>query len=305
MSLTLKTRIRSFIRPYYLIIFKGRRHIQNELEFKVRDWDVSSTLPEKTKEAAIQSILSGKVSTNFNSTNQTVVLYAAPKSASLYLTQLFSSTLEFKNFQIGFDEKGGETYYPRLLQAATIDLDTISHCHNTPTPQICNLIDKLNITPIILYRNLLDSLVSRRDMLINSGWATYFLSKQAINKFINGSEEYQLDVTISLFADEYLNFFTSWKEYAKSNHLLFITYEELLDNESNLVKKVGDYLGIDYSEKKLEEVSQKIKSIGGINFNKGTADRGANLFSTSQINRIREKANYFECSDAPFLGITV
>ena len=125
-------------------------------------------------------------------------------------------------------------------------------------------------------------------------------------KFSSSSEEYQLDCIIELFASNYISFYSGWKLFENKNQGIlkphFITYEQLLKDEMVLVKSVADFYKIDFDEKKYIKISKEIKDIGGINYSKGIAGRGARLFNDRQKKVIRKKASYYSCFDQEFLG---
>lgn len=298
----ISTRLRRLIRPYYLRIFKGRSYIEAETKYRMRNWKMDINLPDEIKTSALESILHGKVDFKYNSKFSTAVLFAMPKSASLYIIQLLASSLNYENHQIGFNEQGGSIYYPRLLMGATAQHNTISHCHAEPTNVVLKYINNFNIHPIVLYRNLLDVIVSRRDMLLKDKFAGNFLSEYANKQFINSSEEHQFQVVIDLFANEYLNFYTSWRNLRTKLKIHYINYNELIENEISMVQRVGEFLGCEVSEENILKVSESIRQLGGINFNQGVRNRGKQLLSDEHIDRLREKARMFDCSDEEFLG---
>ena len=236
-----------------------------------------------------------------------VLLCAQPKSASLYITQLIADSLSLRNFQIGFNLGGGSLYFPRLLAAKFENEDTISHCHESPNNSLLLMIKNYNFRPIILTRNLSDTLISRKEMLVKDKHTSELLSPQAINKYLSSNDEYQLDLIIDIFAPIYINFYTGWKSVTKSTDIkpLFITYEELLTSQSDLVAKVAKFLNRDFDN---EITNKKIKNImekGGINFNKGVAGRGLKLMNENHLKKIKQLAVKFECYDQDYLGFQV
>ena len=220
------------------------------------------------------------------------------------MVQLLSHCLGFRNHQIGFNKGGGSIYYPRLLAAKYTGENTISHCHAEPTPTVLKMIKTLDLRPIILMRNLLDALVSRRDMLLTNKWAGNILSKSAVNDFISGSHEYQMDIIIDLFANTYMNFFAGWKQFRNDPALnpIYITYQELINDEVALVQRVAAELDKSVSREAIKDISSKISSVGGINFFKGVEGRGKDALTRKQIDALRKKATIVGCCDECFLG---
>jgi len=267
-------------------------------------WNMDISVPETEKKVFLQSALMGTVDLAIETPHINVLLCAQPKSASLYILKLLSSSLGFKDHKIGFNNSGGELYYPRVLSSKYSGENTVSHCHAEATPQVRKIITALNVRPIILTRNLLDSLVSRRDMLLRDKWADNIIADHAIDAFVSGSHEYQMDVIIDLYATEYMNFFEGWQQYKDDETLnpIYITYQQLIDDEVGLVQRVAKELNVDIADEVIEDTSAKISKAGGINFSTGIVGRGRKSFSDSQINLLRMKAKMIGCLDEDFLG---
>jgi hypothetical protein len=125
--------------------------------------------------------------------------------------------------------------------------------------------------------------------------------------FLNGSEEYQLDVAIELFADNYINFFVGWQQYCDDANVrpIYARYRELVKDEIGLVTQIAEGLGIPASQEKIAAVSTRIREAGGINYFKGVPGRGRQLFNERQIAELRRKAKMLGCRDESFLGFTV
>jgi hypothetical protein len=278
-------------------------------EFRMikRNWNFSISLPPDYKDLFFNTVIMGSINLSFNSDTINVLLCAQPKSASLYLTQVLASCLNYENHQIGFDRMGGYLYYPRLLAAKFTRKNTISHCHEAPEPYIVKLIKALGLRPMVLTRNLLDALVSRRDMLLKDQWAGNILSPKAIDKFTAGSEEYQLDVIIDLFAAEYINFFVGWDLYRSDQKInpIYITYEQMIQNELELISSVAQKLNVSFEESHAANVIQKIRASGGINLNKGVVGRGRKKISDRQISYLRQLASKLGCDNENFLGFKI
>jgi hypothetical protein len=294
---------RDRLRPQYQAF---RRAIRSDAVID-RDWSLKLDVPHEQGTQFLEAALAGTVDVRIGGNHVNVLLCAQPKSAGLYLTQLLALCLDFKNHQIGFDRGGGPIYYPRLLAAKFAGTNTISHCHAAPTPVVLKMVRQLELRPIVLTRNLLDALVSRRDMLVRDGWAPEILSDSAVKSFLEADGECQIDVIIELFADQYINFCAGWDALRGHPNLepIHITYEQMLEDEVGLVSRLGRLLGQPVSMEKIRGVSQEIREAGGINFNVGQQGRGRALMTGRQIETLRRKARILGCSDVGFLGFAV
>lgn len=284
-------------------LYSGWRYLRPD-PLRGRNWKLNISVPRKCRDEFLRSVTMGTVDFPVKNDRTNVLLCAQPKSASLYIVQLLSLCLEFKNHQIGFNKVGGGIYYPRLLAVKFTDANTISHCHAEPTPPVLKMIKSLDLRVLVLTRNILDALVSRRDMLLRDGWASNILSKKAVNDFIAGAQEYQMDVIIDLFASSYINFYAGWDQYRNDSAIkpIYLTYQELIDDEIGLVQRVAAELNQSISRKTIEKVSSKIAGAGGINFFTGVVGRGRDMFSERQLSILKQKARLLGCNDEAFLG---
>ncbi|MDZ7771582.1 MAG: hypothetical protein U5K31_02410 [Balneolaceae bacterium] len=308
----MKDRIKSLlpgalVRPlqllYYHLWAKHRRGPQ----LTGRDWSLDLAVPESKRRPVLEAVMKGEITQPSESGNLHVLHCAQPKSAGLHMVQLLSLTLDFKNHQIGFDRGGGDIYFPRLLAAGFTGRNTISHCHATAKATVLKLIRTLRLRPLIQTRNLLDALVSRRDMLVRDQRAPKILSDDGLERFLRGSGEYQLDVVSDLFAHNYINFYVGWNDLRGDADLrpIFISYEEIQQDEVALVRRVARELGVEVSERRVRDFSERIAEKGGINFSRGVSGRGRELFNERQIDELREKARMLGCYDEDFLGFSV
>jgi hypothetical protein len=240
-------------------------------------------------------VVNYQIKTEYNN----VLLCAQAKSGSLYLHYLLGDALGYERLEVGFDLTGGEVYYPRMLLAKYMDKNTISHCHESCGAHLIKIIGEIDLKPIVNTRNLLDTLVSRRDRLVDYV-PPGTLPPSIKDKFPYLDNEHQLDILIEMLANNYINFFTSWEAY--QGDVMRISYEEMLADEVGLVKRVADWLGCGIV-RDVEKMSREIKDSGGINFNKGIVGRGRKLFNDRQKEEIARRADILGCKDEDFLAM--
>jgi hypothetical protein len=272
-----------------------------------RSWFVSANIPAAHADAVMKSCMGGIPDLTLSGPHANVLLCALPKSASLHVTQLLAHSLGLANVPVGFDKRGGRSYYPRLVLAKYAGGPTISHCHNPPDPFTRKVVERMGFRPVVLTRNLLDALVSRRDMSVDSPAATGILSPRAFQRFLDAPEERQLDVTIDLYAPTYINFAASWREHAGDPSLrpIFATFDEMKRDEVAMVERIAAELGLSFDRARTKETSEKIRAAGGVHVSprgKGRSGRGRASLSPAQIERLRAMAIAFGCSDEAFLG---
>ena len=272
-----------------------------------RSWHVEANIPQAHADAVMKHCMAGVPELTLKGPHTNVLLCAMPKSASLHVTQLLAVSLGLTNTPVGFGWRGGRAYYPRLVLAKYTDKPTISHCHNPPDPLTRDVVERLDFRPVVLWRNLLDALVSRRDMTVQAKAATGMLSKSAFARFLGASNEEQLDVTIDLYAPTYINFAAAWAE-AKDDPVLrpiFATFDEMKRDEVAMVERIAGELGLPCDRAHVEAMSKSIRDAGGVHLSKrgkGKSGRGREQMSEAQIERLRRMAIAFGCEDESFLG---
>jgi len=232
-----------------------------------------------------------------------VLLCAMPKSASLYLAELLSRALALRNVQIGFNQKGGSIYWPRLIAACFSRCHTVSHCHAAPIPDLLAMVETLGLRVVVLTRHLTEVLVSRRDMLVKDKWAGTILSPHAIARFMELPVDEQIDAIIDVFAPQFINFYAGWKAQAERLNPppVFLTYEELFNDQVKVVSRVARELGLDVDTECVGASVEAIASEGGINRNKGMAGRGKQILQPRHFERLCRVGGELGCNDLGFL----
>jgi hypothetical protein len=272
-----------------------------------RSWDVQANIPRAHVDAVMRCCMGGVADLTLTGPHTNVLLCALPKSASLHVTRLLAHSLGLTDVPVGFGMRGGRAYYPRLVLAKYARASTISHCHNPPDQLTRRAIERMGFRPVVLTRNLLDALVSRRDMSVDAGSASGMLSQPAFGRFLAAPSEEQLDVTIDLYAPTYVNFAAAWFGGKNDPALqpIFITFDELKRDELAMVERVAGELGLPFDRARAQDTSDKIRTGGGVHLSpkgKGKSGRGRASLNEAQIERLRRMALAFGCSDEAFLG---
>lgn len=263
-----------------------------------RNWGFDLYLPRSEKENFWKSTIAGEFPQRATSSTNHVLVCALHKSASLHITELLSQCLTLQNFQLGFNRKGGNVYFPRVMALPYLRTSTISHSHALPEPDIVQGIETFGLTPVVLTRGILDALVSRRDMVVKNAGTVELLHKEAISHFLAASSEKQLEITIDLFAPEFCNFVSAWKN-ASVEHgvpVTFITYEQFVSDPFELVQAVANAAKVAIDDKVVMQILEK-NTKTRINFNRGGTGRGREEFSEQQIERVVEIASRYALSE--------
>ncbi len=265
------------------------------------------------------------------------IVCAMPRCASTFMTQCISFALDFlfvsfyetarKNIflhRAGCDGNSPERtigvsqnlYIPNLVQTFLQERSTVGHHHIIANLQTIKAIKSTNgIVPIVMTRNIPDSLISIRDELLSHDtaltdggyWQSFsdyayifpFLGKPFADKFRGMPLEEQLDVLIDYFLPWYFSFITSWSDFDKNcdTDFCWVHYDEILNDEKSVIKKVCAHLGKSVNDETIDAAIKRVKEAYSFQYNIGKSGRGAAIFSKSQLSTIRNKAELFLSHD--------
>ena len=263
------------------------------------DWGMSFSIPDDKYDKFYESVCIGQVGWKVFTGYDNILFCAQEKSGSHHVNLLLSLALGYESVPIGFNIKGNKIYYPRVLALKFMDRDTISRCHAANDLDVTAMIENLDLKPLVLTRNLLDGLVSRRDHVMRTNFGDDIKTKREFKKFYRGDDEYQMDVVIERYANMYIDFYTSWDAF--TGDLIWITYADMVNDEVGMVGHVADELGCKIVND-VEKISAEIKRAGGANFNKGVIGRGAGVLNERQRGELRRRADILGCDNEEFLG---
>lgn len=254
------------------------------------------------EQAALNGVIDQLPELTIDQTSNTYLLFAQPKSASLYILQLFSKVFNSEVYRIGFNEGNGDFYFPRVVGAFLKESRTISHSHSPANKDVFELIKKTDPCIIISYRNLADSIVSRKDMLVKNGWASQIISKKVTNEFDRMTNDELIDLTIDLYAAEYLNFYTSWIQN-KTDKTFFIEYDSFIQDQSKTFKDLSLFFNLSFDNKVFDSIKNAIDKKGGVNKNIGKIGRSKDELNDYHKRKLSDLAKKFKIEDSSFLGL--
>lgn len=235
-----------------------------------------------------------------------IIVFCQPKSGSTFLTNIIAKTLNldiqnlntfaYKPTMFGINNREQELCELSLLKSVFRSSNNggfIAQHHTKANAYLNNQIDYFNIKPIILTRNIFDSLVSNDDFIFENH--RHAKENNYTNYLINGNEvvpqnyselssEQRLDFLTKSYGIWYVQFYLSWKRYLKdlNNSFCWITYEDNILNYKNLEKNISDFLNLDEIEiKKLNKTFYNRENIQ-TRFNKGITGRGNKISDESK-----------------------
>jgi len=241
--------------------------------------------------------------------NKLVLIAATPRSSSTFLTNRLVriSGLPPANLCYSYLQNEHDLYPPNLLiYNAT---GAVSQAHMKATLPNINLIELFAIKPVVLTRDIFDSIASLYDQLHNKDYVT---SRNTYSfawfdkEFLKLDDSDRLNFIIDIMVPWYINFYVTWSSFTAANMVdpLWITYEELHSDTYACVSRIIRFLGIDAEEQRIRE-NLYVPPQKRVNYNKGVSGRGNELLSAKQKDRILRMASYYPHVDFSRFGLAI
>jgi hypothetical protein len=179
----------------------------------------------------------------------------------------------------------------------------VAQHHTKANAFLVNQINYFKFKPIILTRNVFDSLVSLDHDIVSAH--RYANENKYPNFIANGDEivpqnymkfdfEKRLDFLTKFYGTWYVQFYLTWKRMAPAvnDGICWITYENAILNKKNLETNISNFLNLNKSEiSNLGNIFDDPKSIF-TRFNKGISGRGNKITNESKT-FLRDYARFF------------
>ena len=232
-----------------------------------------------------------------------IFIACVPKSASTFLKNILVNLTGFKDMFAVYAavQNEHELYLPVIRESAHLDTVTQQHCRASEAN--IHLMQAFGIRPVVLVRNIFDSVMSLLDFYNKQGayQSTYFRAD-----FPSLDEETQIDLLIDNVIPWYFQFVASWSLVEKQGRLdvLWLSYEELTGDKPAAIERVLNFYGLGAYEKALEaKIKETESEARKIRFNKGVAGRGVAGLSEAQKERIRRLSRYHPSTDFSRIGL--
>jgi Sulfotransferase domain len=158
------------------------------------------------------------------------------------------------------------------------------------------------IKPVVLVRNIFDSVMSLLDFYENGAfYNSYFRAS-----FQSLDEKTKIDLLIDNVIPWYFQFVASWSlvEKQKSLDIFWLSYEDLIADKPASIQNVLQFYGFGAARRGVEQKIRETESEGRKNrFNKGIKGRGDSGLSERQKKRIRRLAGYYPGTDFSRIGL--
>jgi hypothetical protein len=231
-----------------------------------------------------------------------IFIACVPKSASTFLKNLLANVTGYRDlfavYAAGQTEH--EIYLPTLRESAHLDTVTQQHCRASDAN--IHLMQAFGIRPVVLVRNIFDSVMSLLDFYNKGAFKTsYFRADWPAL-----GEEAKIDLLVEHVIPWYFQFVASWDLAEKQQRLEihWLTYEELIADKTLSVLKLLEFYGLGASRRSVEERIREIESQERQNrFNKGVAGRGRSGLNHRQKDQIHRLTRYYPSTDFGRIGL--
>lgn len=228
-----------------------------------------------------------------------IVIAAAPKSGSTFLSNVISriTDLPLGRLSAAYSTNEHDLYLPALYMMNPIGC--VSQLHMKGTFHNASLLKMFGIKPVILVRNIEDTVVSLANDLRTKEQQDGFGDGRNGYSFLwqdhaiaNLDETSLIDCIIDLAIPWYVNFHVSWHRLCEQNAVdaMWVTYEDMMQNKKAAVREILEFTGFGQDI----PIDNAILDQRYIKFNDGRRGRGNAILSEEQKSRIRRVFAYYK-----------
>jgi hypothetical protein len=193
-----------------------------------------------------------------------------------------------------------EIYLPTLREHAHLDTVTQQHCRASDAN--IHLMQAFGIRPVVLVRNVFDSVMSLLDFYNKGAYQTSYFRAD----WMTLDEETKIDLLIENVIPWYFQFVASWDQAEKQQRLevLWLSYEDLVADKPSSVLKILEFYGLGASRRGVEQRIKEIESDERkIRFNKGVTGRGRSGLNDRQKEQLERLTRYYPSTDFGRIGV--
>jgi hypothetical protein len=222
-----------------------------------------------------------------------LVIASFPKAASTYLHRALVAVTGFRPYLLCTAGHDNERNIEPQAIPMFLAQPTVSQEHMRATRPNIHWLQRMVIRPVVLVRNLFDTVVSSADHAMQE--SIIGPNAHVPGTFRDWPREAQLDFIVRMGAPWYLTFFASWCDAAHELDVLWITYDDVVHDTPATLERV-----LAHSRAPLDRVVLEARwsppDLGETRFNCGRAGRGASELSRSQQDALRSLAAVYRGS---------
>jgi len=239
-----------------------------------------------------------------------LVLAAAPKSASTYFANLLAAATGYPYANLCYTHLQNEhDLYPPALLAWNAS-GAVSQLHMRGTLPNARLARFFGIRPILLVRNLFDTVVSMADQLGDRDWLAgpdRFSFAVTGPDLADRTPAQRADFVIDLMVPWYVAYFVSWTGLVAAGEVeaMWLDYAEVTGDPAGALARALQFTGVAVAPAqqalavaRLAEVKTRVPK-----FNRGEAGRGEAALTPAQKARIRAQLAHYPDVDFGPVGV--
>ncbi|MBT4890932.1 MAG: hypothetical protein HON65_15410 [Rhodospirillales bacterium] len=235
---------------------------------------------------------------------KTIMIACIPKSGSTFLHSVLMEATGYPGPKLCLSYANEENMLSPEFIRSIYGVNKIAQEHCRALPHNLAIMQAYNMDIVVLVRNIFDSLVSLRDMLLSETKGSRMAFFQ--DNLPAMSEEQQLDAVITRWAHWQLDFYVSWVMAFRENRVrgTIWTYENLMADKPAAVQKILQQVNHEISFEKAQEAvasveGDKVRS----RLNVGVSGRGRELMNERQIESIQSMTKFYPGIDFSPLGL--
>ncbi len=204
-----------------------------------------------------------------------ILVAASPKSGSSYTTEVLKAYYGPQHLSLGGVRWLWDNNLDVGIQEQLRGKSYVIHSHLRPHPANLGVIAREDVSVVVTWRNVADTLVSLDDYLLKVGVEPGFMLHlhDAEYRAMDQQERYQFLIRFAV--PWYVNFYLGWKgEKAK-----IFRYETMASNPGEFFRDVLTYVEGEVDPHRLEQALRVDKTSGDTRFNVGTIGRSTSRFS--------------------------
>jgi hypothetical protein len=244
----------------------------------------------------------------------TFIQDALVRALNLPSTGLFTATLDAgSGSALGANLVEQEPDELALIRGGLNLRGYVAQHHARCSPYMARLLSFYNVKPIITHRNILDTIVSMDDMVME--WrsadqpnAAYYFNDAMPGNFHKREREDRLMMLAQRWTPWLVQFFVTWKKCERLGLAkpLWVSYEDdFLGDKHLLATRVASFVGADTATTaRLTNAFEDRSNAGAKRLNKGVAGRGKDVPEKVRDQVMRIASFYREEEDiSPLVGV--
>jgi tetratricopeptide (TPR) repeat protein len=227
----------------------------------------------------------------------------APKSGSTFLKNLLVDLTRFRDvFSVYAGLQNEQDLdLPQLARFATENTVTQQHCRATEAN--IHLMQAFAIRPVVLVRDIFDTVISLRDFYDGGFVYSTFFDRE---EYVRLSSSDRIELLIDYAVPWYFQFYASWERVERERRLeiRWLSYEELTGDAPATLERVLAFYGIAAQPRDIRRIVEaRSADQRGNRFNRGIQGRGRAELDPAQRGRIESLARFFPGTDFSRFGL--